>query len=129
VRPTLNPLAATLGPSFPSGHSATSAAFYAGVALLVARRRARIWRSILAGVAVAVAVGVAASRVLLDVHWLSDVIAGTMLGWGWFAICCIAFGGRLLRFGAPAETVVEAAKDAEAARHASGHDATSVSRA
>ena len=29
VRPTFNPAAATLGPSFPSGHSATAAAFYA----------------------------------------------------------------------------------------------------
>ena len=39
ARPTLNPVAATLGPSFPSGHSATAAAFYAGAALLLARRR------------------------------------------------------------------------------------------
>ena len=44
-----------------------------------------------------------ASRVLLDVHWLSDVIAGLFLGWAWFAVCAIAFGGRLLRFGAEAE--------------------------
>jgi membrane-associated phospholipid phosphatase len=37
------------------------------------------------------------------VHWVSDVVAGLALGWGWFALCAIAFGGRLLRFGAPAE--------------------------
>jgi undecaprenyl-diphosphatase len=41
--------------------------------------------------------------VLLDVHWLSDVIAGLALGWAWFAVCGIAFGGRILRFGAGAE--------------------------
>ena len=116
ARPTLNPVAATLGPSFPSGHSATAAAFYAGAALLLARRRSPDRRSLLAGAAVALAVAVAASRVLLDVHWLSDVIAGVMLGWGWFAVCSIAFGGRLLRFGAPAETVVETAKTAKQAR-------------
>jgi membrane-associated phospholipid phosphatase len=110
ARPTLNPLAATLGPSFPSGHSSTAAAFYAACALLLARRRSRIWRSVLAGAAVALAVAVAASRVLLDVHWLSDVIAGTMLGWSWFALASIAFGGRLLRFGAPAERVFNTAK-------------------
>ena len=40
---------------------------------------------------------------LLDVHWLSDVVAGLALGWAWFAACAIAFGGRLLRFGATAE--------------------------
>ena len=33
VRPAFNPAAATLGPSFPSGHSATAAAFYATAAL------------------------------------------------------------------------------------------------
>ena len=127
ARPTLNPLAATLGPSFPSGHSATAAAFYAGVALVLARGRPRRWRSILAGVAVATAVAVAASRVLLDVHWLSDVIAGTMLGWGWFAICSIAFGGRLLRFGAPAEAVVDTAKSAKQAREPRRRNVTPAS--
>ena len=85
-----------------------------------------MWRSVLAGVAVTIAVGVAASRVLLDVHWLSDVIAGTMLGWGWFAICSIAFGGRLLRFGAPAEAVVETVKSAEDVRRVPPGDASSI---
>ena len=37
VRPALDPVAATLGPSFPSGHSATSAAFYAAAALILGR--------------------------------------------------------------------------------------------
>ena len=103
VRPTLNPIAATLGPSFPSGHSATSAAFYAAAALLLGRRRAPLARAGLAAGAAAVAVAVACSRVLLDVHWVSDVLAGLALGWGWFAICGIAFGGRLLRFGTAVE--------------------------
>jgi membrane-associated phospholipid phosphatase len=110
ARPALNPIAHTLGPSFPSGHSATSAAFYAAAALVLARGRPPRWRALLAGLAVGIAVGVAASRVLLDVHWLSDVIAGVALGWGWFAICSVAFGGRLLRYAAPAEQVVQAAE-------------------
>jgi undecaprenyl-diphosphatase len=46
--------------------------------------------------------------VLLDVHWLTDVIAGLALGWAWFSVCSIAFGGRLLRFGAGAETAARA---------------------
>ena len=108
VRPALNPAAATLGPSFPSGHSATAAAFYACAALLIGRRRGRPARALLAGLAVGLAVAVAASRVLLDVHWLTDVIAGLALGWAWFSVCSIAFGGRLLRFGAGAETAARA---------------------
>jgi membrane-associated phospholipid phosphatase len=69
---------------------------------------------VLAGVAVAVAVGVAASRVLLGVHWLSDVVAGLAFGWGWFAVCAIAFGGRFLSFGKPAEKATRVAERAEA---------------
>jgi undecaprenyl-diphosphatase len=114
VRPTFNPIAETLGPSFPSGHSATAAAFYAAVALVLARRRSPRARSLLAGAAVAVAIGVAASRVLLGVHWLSDVVAGLAFGWGWFALCAIAFGGRFLSFGEPAEKAVRAAERSEA---------------
>ena len=97
ARPTLNAFAATLGPSFPSGHSSTAASFYAAAALILGRRRGRKTRALLAGGAVGIAVAVAASRVLLDDHWLSDVIAGLALGWAWFSICAIAFGGRLLR--------------------------------
>ena len=116
VRPDLNPLAATLGPSFPSGHSSTAAAFFAAAALLLGRRRGPLARETLAAAAVAVAVAVAASRVLLDVHWLSDVVAGVLLGWAWFAVCAIAFGGRLLRFGAAAEQVREGAEQVGGAR-------------
>jgi undecaprenyl-diphosphatase len=114
VRPDLNPIAETLGPSFPSGHSATAAAFWAAAALVLGRGRPRRTRALLAGGAVAITVAVAGSRVLLDVHWLSDVIAGVALGWAWFAVCSVAFGGRLLRFGAAAE---RAGRTAEADAH------------
>ncbi|HKY25537.1 MAG TPA: phosphatase PAP2 family protein [Gaiella sp.] len=109
VRPDLNPIAETLGPSFPSGHSAAAAAFYAAAALVLGRGRPRLTRAMLAGGAVAITVAVAGSRVLLDVHWLSDVIAGVALGWAWFAACSVAFGGRILRFGAAAERAGEQA--------------------
>jgi undecaprenyl-diphosphatase len=103
TRPAFNPAAATLGPSFPSGHTTTAAAFFAACALLLGRRRSPAYRAALAGAAVGMAVAVAASRVLLDVHWLTDVIGGLTLGWAWFALCGIAFGGRLLNFGVVAE--------------------------
>jgi membrane-associated phospholipid phosphatase len=116
VRPSFNPAAATLGPSFPSGHSATAAAFYAAAALLLGRQRGRPTRAVLAALAAGIAVAVAASRVLLDVHWLTDVIAGLALGWAWLAVCSIAFGGRLLRFGAAAETAARAANTTDTAQ-------------
>jgi membrane-associated phospholipid phosphatase len=108
ARPTIEPAAAALGPSFPSGHSSTAAAFFAALALLAGRRRSARARAALAGVAVGVAVAVACSRVMLDLHWVSDVVAGLALGWGWFAVCAIAFGGWLLEFGEPVQAAARA---------------------
>jgi undecaprenyl-diphosphatase len=119
ARPAFNPAAATLGPSFPSGHTTTAAAFYAAAALLLGRRRPRAARAAITGGAVAIPVAVAASRVFLDVHWLTDVIGGLALGWAWFVICGIAFGGRLLRFGAGAE-VAEAVVSSPSPRAEAG---------
>ena len=103
ARPDIDPLAGFSGASFPSGHSAAAAASYMAFALLLGRRRSQRVQAGLAGAAAAIAVAVAASRVLLGVHWLTDVLAGLALGWAWFALCAIAFGGRLLHFGAPVE--------------------------
>jgi undecaprenyl-diphosphatase len=103
IRPTVNPIAHTLGPSFPSGHTTGAAACFAAFALVLGRGRSRNTQAVLAGAAVFIACAVAASRVLLGVHWLTDVLGGLALGWAWFALCSIAFGGRLLRLGAPIE--------------------------
>lgn len=102
-RPNIARLAAASGFSFPSGHTAASAAVYAAIALVVGRRRGRRTKAVLAGVAGGITVAVAMSRVLLGAHWLTDVIAGAALGWACFALCSIAYGGRLLHFGAPVE--------------------------
>jgi membrane-associated phospholipid phosphatase len=104
VRPDLSPFGMLGTPSFPSGHSTAAAATFAALALVLGRDRSPRVRAILVGAAVAVAVAVGCSRALLGVHWFSDVVAGLLLGWTWFAVCAVAFGGRLLWFGAPAES-------------------------
>ncbi len=102
-RPNVARLVHASGFSFPSGHTAAAAAVYAALALVLGRRRSRRTKAVLAGVAGGITVAVATSRVLLGAHWLTDVIAGAALGWACFALCSIAFGGRLLRFGEPVE--------------------------
>ncbi len=67
------------GSSFPSGHTLSTAAFSTAAALCVAR----IWPRA-GGLAIALAVlwtaGVALSRLVLGVHWPSDVLAAMCLG-------------------------------------------------
>jgi undecaprenyl-diphosphatase len=101
-RPDVDHLVGAAGSSFPSGHAAAAAAAWCAFALVIARGWPRRRRAVAAAVAALIAVLVAASRALLGVHWLTDVIAGLALGWGWFLLCALAFGGRLQFLGAPA---------------------------
>ena len=115
-RPNVARLVQATGFSFPSGHTASSAAAYAAIALVAGRRRSRRAKALLAGTAGGITVAVATSRVLLGAHWLTDVIAGAALGWACFALCSIAFGGRLLHFGEPvAQASARLAADAHTA--------------
>lgn len=82
-----HPVAHAAGSSFPSGHST-------GIATVVALALIALWltratrsgarlavvRGVLAAVLVLIAFMVAASRLFLDVHFLSDVVAGLSLG-------------------------------------------------
>jgi len=107
ARPNFDQLTGFSGSSFPSGHAVASAACLAAFALVIGRRRSLKVRAILAGLAVGLATGIACCRVMLGVHWLTDVLGGLALGWAWFALCSMAFGGYQLRFGAPAKTAEE----------------------
>ena len=70
------------GFSYPSGHSMGAAALATGLALValahVGARRSRAWVIIAAVSWVTLMMW---SRTALHVHWLSDTIAGALLGW------------------------------------------------
>ena len=104
-RPEINVLTSYGGSSFPSGHTAAAAACWAGIALVLTRHGRRRTRAFAAAAAALIAAAVAASRVLLGVHWLTDAIAGVVVGWTWFFLVTLMFGGRILRLGEPAERV------------------------
>ena len=79
TRPVLeHPVAHAQGFSFPSGHALGSAALYASIAVVLGSRvpfSARLALGLLP------ALVVAATRVLLGVHFPSDVVAGLFTGW------------------------------------------------
>ena len=76
--------------SFPSGHATTGVAVF-GLLGLYAAALATTRRRRIAAVCVGFAVGglVAASRVVLNVHFLSDVVAGGCLGLAWLSTCLL----------------------------------------
>jgi undecaprenyl-diphosphatase len=105
-RPAVLHLMQAGGYSFPSGHTAAAAAAWSAVALVLGRDRPKAVRAALAAGAALIAAAVATSRALLGVHWVSDVLAGLVLGWGWFLLVAVIFGGRAQRLGTPAVGVV-----------------------
>jgi undecaprenyl-diphosphatase len=82
ARPTLEPhLVVVKTWSFPSGHAASSMIFYLTLALaLTAPTR---WRRIAAMAAILLSLLIGLSRVMLGVHWPSDVIGGWAFGALW----------------------------------------------
>ena len=92
ARPTFpDPVAHAGGASFPSGHAMGATVLYGAIFLLFAPLLPR-WGRWLAGAVVALLVAaVCASRVLLGVHYTSDVVAGAVLGAAWLVLVVGAF--------------------------------------
>lgn len=88
--PSSQAVVGAVGFAFPSGHAAQGVACYLVVGLLIAGRSSRrLVRvvGVVAGAVVAVLVGL--SRVVLGVHWLSDVVGGWCVAIGWLAAVLI----------------------------------------
>jgi undecaprenyl-diphosphatase len=91
ARPDLgSPIALPHSYSFPSGHAATAVVLYGVLGILVAERarssiRAAAW---LASAAL-LALAIGTSRVLLNVHFVSDVAAGFAVGLAFLCCCAI----------------------------------------
>jgi undecaprenyl-diphosphatase len=92
TRPDLVDAVATApGHSFPSGHALTSTVGSAVLLLLVMPLLRGPWRAVAVAVAVAVPLATGFSRVGLGVHFLSDVVAGELLGVAWVATTAAIF--------------------------------------
>lgn len=79
--------ATALGWSFPSGHASAAMAVYGAACYLAWRLAPAPWR--LPGVALAagLVMAIGLSRVLLQVHFASDVVAGFAISFAWLVLC------------------------------------------
>lgn len=76
------------GWSFPSGHAMNSMIFYGIIAYLLVRR-IHSWTSkaVIISIALCIVLIIGVSRIYLQVHYLSDVIAGFAGGLFWLSVC------------------------------------------
>ena len=82
-RPALAAVAIPSGFAFPSGHASGAAATCLTLALVLTQGQPTGRRAAWLALGVGIAVLVAASRVYLGVHYLSDVVAGLLWGSAW----------------------------------------------
>lgn len=92
LRPVLpEPVAHEPGLSFPSGHAQAAVVGYAVLLLVLTPAVSRTWRRTAAVVAGFMVLAIGFSRVALGVHFVSDVVAGFVLGAAWVAAMASAF--------------------------------------
>ena len=118
ARPVLlDPVSAAPGLSFPSGH-ALGASIGCCLLLLITLRFLPRRGRIAAVIAAAVIVGVVAlARVVLGVHFVSDVLAGIALGVGWVAVTTWAYVAWRRETGQPVESPAEVGTTEYPAEH------------
>ena len=78
------------GFSFPSGHSSGAVVAYGMLAWLACQWVAKQWHLPMMLGALALAYSVGVSRVFLQVHFASDVIAGFASGTAWLVVCLVS---------------------------------------
>jgi undecaprenyl-diphosphatase len=78
--------------SFPSGHVTGTVALFGMLAVTLGLTARAVTRRILAAFAALVVIAVAASQLYLGAHWLTDVLAGALLG-----SVAVSLGAPILR--------------------------------
>jgi undecaprenyl-diphosphatase len=122
ARPVLpEAVASAPGYSFPSGHALASVVAMGVALLLVLPLVHGGWRVVAWTLAVAVVLLVGFARVALGVHFVSDVVAGWLIGLGWVVVTAAAFESWRRATGRPPHaptTVAEEGLDPAGSRRA-----------
>jgi undecaprenyl-diphosphatase len=91
-RPSLlAPVATATGKSFPSGHTMGATVVYGAVLVLFATRRSPQVRGLAVAAWLVLVASIAFTRLALGVHYITDVVAGFVLGCAWLALATAAF--------------------------------------
>ena len=105
TRPVLaDPVAHENGASFPSGHAQAAVVGYAVLLLVFLPILHGALRRVAIGVAVVMVLGIGLSRVALGVHYVSDVLAGYVLGAAWVIAMIASFDVWRRKDGSAAAT-------------------------
>ena len=92
LRPVVpHPIAHGNGNSFPSGHSLGSIVCYGAILLVFLPAARGRWRPAFITVIVALIALIGISRILLGVHYLSDVVGAWAIGVTWLGVTTFAF--------------------------------------
>jgi undecaprenyl-diphosphatase len=108
LRPVVeSPVAHAPGNSFPSGHALDSMVVYGGLVLVFLPVVAPRLRKVFIGVPMVVVVLIGLSRISLGVHFLSDVLAGWLLGAAWLGVTAYAMRVWRRESGQPPTPITE----------------------
>jgi undecaprenyl-diphosphatase len=92
LRPVVaHPIAHGTGNSFPSGHSLGSIVCYGAILLVFLPAARGRWRTAFITVIVTLIALIGISRILLGVHYLSDVLGAWAIGITWLGVTTLAF--------------------------------------
>jgi undecaprenyl-diphosphatase len=75
------------GWSFPSGHAFGAIVFYGMLAYVLLRLTPHRWHRWVVAGAIAMVSVIGLSRIVLQVHYFSDVVAGYISGMAWLVVC------------------------------------------
>jgi undecaprenyl-diphosphatase len=90
------------GASFPSGHSQAAVVGFGVLLLVFLPVLGRGWRLVAVAVSILAVVLIGFSRVALAAHYVSDVLAGFVLGAAWLVAMTAAFNAwKVMSGGAP----------------------------
>jgi len=115
LRPVVaHPIAYGNGDSFPSGHALGSIVCYGALLLVFLPATRGTWRRGFITVIVTLIAAIGISRLLLGVHYVSDVLGGWALGITWLGLTAFAFELSRHAAGAPVTDPVTEGLEPEA---------------